>query len=166
MTFGVEQEQDWNALEDDEFRGIISADFRENYPDHLRFPPYRMRWSELRDWYLRISGKGWLAPNWPAEFGGMGLEPRKALIFHEEVERGDPTFHVDLVDDDGVPFEPDRLAAVGRGNDRDVGDRPDDRQILDATMRITQRPQDDAAGEADERHLVLHVAQVAADDVP
>ena len=87
MTFGVQQEKDWNALDDDEFRGIISTDFRENYPDDLRFPPYRLRWSELRDWYLRMSGKGWLAPNWPAEFGGMGLEPRKALIFHEEVER-------------------------------------------------------------------------------
>ncbi|MEM6495800.1 MAG: acyl-CoA dehydrogenase family protein, partial [Pseudomonadota bacterium] len=63
------------------------SDFRENYPDNLRFPPYRLRWTELRDWYLRMAQKGWIAPNWPAEFGGMGLEPRKALIFHEEVER-------------------------------------------------------------------------------
>ena len=87
MIFGVEQEQDWNALDDAKFRGIISADFHQNYPDDLRFPPYRLRWSDVRDWYLRMSRKGWLAPNWPAEFGGMGLEPRKALIFHEEVER-------------------------------------------------------------------------------
>ncbi|MEM7748156.1 MAG: acyl-CoA dehydrogenase family protein [Pseudomonadota bacterium] len=87
MTFEVEQERDWNALDDEEFRGIIQSDFREHYPDNLRFPPYRLRWIELRDWYLRMSQKGWIAPNWPAEFGGMGLEPRKALIFHEEVER-------------------------------------------------------------------------------
>ncbi len=87
MTFGVAQEHDWNALSDEAFRDIISADFREHYPDELRFPPCRLRWTELRDWYLRMSQKGWIAPNWPAEFGGMGLEPRKALIFHEEVER-------------------------------------------------------------------------------
>ncbi len=87
MTFGVAQEHDWNALSDEAFRDIVRTDFRENYPQELRFPPCRLRWSVLKDWYLRMSKKGWIAPNWPAEFGGMGLAPTKALIFHEEVER-------------------------------------------------------------------------------
>ncbi|MEM6495282.1 MAG: acyl-CoA dehydrogenase, partial [Pseudomonadota bacterium] len=66
MTFAVEQEHTWNALNDEDFRGIIQSDFREHYPDDLRFPPCRLRWTELRDWYLRMSQKGWIAPNWPA----------------------------------------------------------------------------------------------------
>ncbi len=86
-TFGVPQEQDWNALSDEAFRQIVRDEFRTHYPDHLRFPPCRLRWADLKDWYLRMAAKGWLAPNWPAEFGGMGLAPAKALIFHEEVER-------------------------------------------------------------------------------
>jgi len=87
MRFGIEQDRDWNTLSDEEFRDIISSDFRKHYPDEIRFPPCRLRWEVLKDWYLRMSRKGWLAPNWPAEFGGMGLAPGKALIFHEEVER-------------------------------------------------------------------------------
>ncbi len=87
MIYGVAQERDWNALSDDAFRAVVSDDFRKNYPDQLRFPPCRLRWAELKDWYKRMSAKGWIAPNWPAEFGGMGLSPAKALIFHEEVER-------------------------------------------------------------------------------
>jgi alkylation response protein AidB-like acyl-CoA dehydrogenase len=34
-----------------------------------------------------MAEKGWIAPNWPAEYGGMGLSPAKGLIFHEEAER-------------------------------------------------------------------------------
>ncbi|MGI9424927.1 MAG: acyl-CoA dehydrogenase family protein [Hyphomicrobiaceae bacterium] len=87
MTYGVQQAQDWDALSDEEFREIVRTDFRTHYPDELRFPPCRLRFDVLRPWYLRMSKIGWIAPNWPAEFGGMGLSPGKALIFHEEVER-------------------------------------------------------------------------------
>ena len=87
MTYGVEQERDWNEMSDEGFRAHIRADFKAHYPDELRFPPCRLPFDVLKDWYLRMSRKGWIAPNWPAEFGGMGLSPGKALIFHEEVER-------------------------------------------------------------------------------
>lgn len=84
--FGVPQEQDWNALTDDAFRDIVRAEF-DHYPEKLRHLPYRLRWTELRDWYMRMSAKGWIAPGWPAEFGGMGLSPSKQLVFLEEQER-------------------------------------------------------------------------------
>ena len=87
MAYGVAQERDWNALADEDFRHLVRADFEANYPQHLRFPPGRLRWSELSVWYLRMAAKGWIAPNWPAEFGGMGLSPGKLLIFIEEQER-------------------------------------------------------------------------------
>jgi len=87
MKFGVRQERDWNALDDESFRGIVRAEFEAHHPRHLRFPPRRLRWSENGDWYRRMAAKGWLAPNWPAEYGGMGLAPAKGLIFLEEQER-------------------------------------------------------------------------------
>jgi len=85
--YGVAQERDWNALPDDAFRQLVRAEFEAHYPAALRFPPGRLRWSRLSGWYLRMAGKGWIAPNWPAEYGGMGLSPAKLLIFIEEQER-------------------------------------------------------------------------------
>jgi alkylation response protein AidB-like acyl-CoA dehydrogenase len=34
-----------------------------------------------------LSKKGWIAPNWPREYGGMGLAPAKLIIYMEEAER-------------------------------------------------------------------------------
>jgi len=89
MTFqyGVAQERDWNTLDDDEFRKIVRTEFQENYPAELRFPANRLSFEVLGPWYRRMSQKGWIAPSWPVQYGGMGLEPRKVLIFQEEVER-------------------------------------------------------------------------------
>ena len=87
MNYGVQQEHEWNTLSDEEFRAIVRTEFEANHPAALRFPPRRLRWSENGAWYLRMSTKGWIAPNWPAEFGGMGLVPTKLLIFLEEQER-------------------------------------------------------------------------------
>jgi alkylation response protein AidB-like acyl-CoA dehydrogenase len=89
MTFqyGAAQERDWNTLDDDEFRKIVRTEFQENYPAELRFPANRLSFEVLGPWYRRMSQKGWIAPSWPAQYGGMGLEPRKVLIFQEEVER-------------------------------------------------------------------------------
>ena len=87
MTYGVKQEREWNTVGDEEFRGIVRAEFEANHPSALRFPPRRLRWSENGEWYLRMARKGWIAPNWPVEFGGMGLAPKKLLIFLEEQER-------------------------------------------------------------------------------
>ena len=78
---------DYNALTDDAFRAELRVFFEANYPRHLRFLPRRMRWHECRDWYLALSKKGWLAPHWPPEHGGMGLTPGKLIIYFEETER-------------------------------------------------------------------------------
>ena len=87
MRYGVEQERDWNALSDEQFRAHVRADFEGHYPGHLRYAAHRLRWSQLRDWYRRMAAKGWIAPAWPREYGGMGLSQAKLLIFLEEQER-------------------------------------------------------------------------------
>ncbi len=78
---------DWNSLDDDTFRHIVRAWFEAEYPEQLRYPPRRLHWSEIKPWYMQLSAKGWLAPNWPVEYGGMGLSPSKVLVFMEEQER-------------------------------------------------------------------------------
>ena len=85
--YGVAQEHDWNAMADEAFRKLVRADFEAHYPQNLRYPPRRLRWTEISQWHLRMAKKGWIAPNWPLEYGGMGLSPAKLLIFIEEQER-------------------------------------------------------------------------------
>lgn len=83
----AERDQDWNTMSDERFRQTVRAEFEANYPAHLRCPSHRLRWSALREWYLRMVSRGWIAPAWPRAFGGMGLLPAKLLIFLEEQER-------------------------------------------------------------------------------
>ncbi|MGZ8266326.1 MAG: acyl-CoA dehydrogenase [Burkholderiales bacterium] len=78
---------DWNAMDDPAFRAMVRREFEEHYPDGLRYLIRRARWSETRDWALRMSRRGWIAPLWPREHGGMGLSPTKAIIYMEEQER-------------------------------------------------------------------------------
>jgi len=74
-------------MSDEAFRAEARAFFEGEFPEEFKFLPRRMRWSECRDWYLKLSKKGWIAPNWPREHGGMGLSPSKLLIYFEETER-------------------------------------------------------------------------------
>ncbi len=93
---------DWNAMSDEEFRAYVRKFLEENYPEHLRHPPRRLRWKDVSEWYLLRARQGWTAPGWPAEFGGVGLSPAKQLIYIEEQERW------------GVARAPDQgLATVG-----------------------------------------------------
>lgn len=79
--------RDWSALDDNEFRRIASAFFEQHVPQHLRHLSRRPRWAEVKDWYMTLSSYGWLAPNWPNEWGGMGLSQSKVLVYLEELER-------------------------------------------------------------------------------
>jgi 3-oxochol-4-en-24-oyl-CoA dehydrogenase len=78
---------DWNALGDDVFRATVRTWFETYYPPELRNPRARLHWHECRDWYATLYQRGWAAPGWPTEYGGMGLSADKLLIFMEERER-------------------------------------------------------------------------------
>jgi alkylation response protein AidB-like acyl-CoA dehydrogenase len=77
---------DWNTLSNTEFREIARNFLIDHYPSTLRYPTRRLRWHEIKQWYLKLSSTGWLAPNWPAEYGGMGLNSEKLLTLILEQE--------------------------------------------------------------------------------
>ena len=79
--------EDLNALDDEAFRHVVRRWVAENYPPEIRNPPKRLHWRENKVWYLKLAEKGWLAPGWPREYGGMGLSAGKQLIMIEEFER-------------------------------------------------------------------------------
>lgn len=78
---------DYNAMDDAAFRAEVRAFFEHHYPSHLRYILRRARWDEMKDWWRRLYEKGWIAPNWPREHGGMGLDAGKMVIYLEEMER-------------------------------------------------------------------------------
>jgi len=79
-------DKNWDAMSETDFRNMLRTFYRRNYPEHLRNVQRRLSWEEVRDWTMTLSRQGWLAPNWPKEFGGMGLSPEKLLAFVEEQE--------------------------------------------------------------------------------
>ena len=91
-------DDDFAALGDDEFRLLVRRFLKENYPQELRYPPKRLHWEQNKVWYYRLFEKGWIAPNWPKEHGGMGLRPAQQIILIEEYER----YGVARTNDQGV----------------------------------------------------------------
>ena len=78
------EDVDWNAFSDDEFRSGIRAYLEANYPKHLRHLGRRGSYAEMSEWLAKMARKGWIAPAWPVEYGGMGLSPAKQIVLVEE----------------------------------------------------------------------------------
>nr|WP_295469448.1 acyl-CoA dehydrogenase family protein [Mesorhizobium sp.] len=79
--------RDMNALRDEEFRAELRAFLHAAYPEHLRYLDRRPTIAEIRPWLDALARKGWLAPHWPREHGGMGLSIGKYLIYYDELGR-------------------------------------------------------------------------------
>lgn len=88
-----------DALSDDAFRLEVRDWIEANYPPGMvRYPSRRLFWRENREWFMRLAAKGWIAPGWPREYGGMGLSGTRQLIMIEEMER----FGAGRVNDQGL----------------------------------------------------------------
>ena len=81
------QPADYNAWDDDVFRRHVQAWLSKNYPEELRYPLERLHRRDTKVWYDALIAKGWLAPGWPKEIGGMGLSPAKQLIMLDVTAR-------------------------------------------------------------------------------
>ncbi|HVF16973.1 MAG TPA: acyl-CoA dehydrogenase family protein, partial [Steroidobacteraceae bacterium] len=79
-------ETDFETASIEDFREIVRTFLKQNYPPPLRNPPRRLRLHELKDWLSTLARKGWLAPAWPRQYGGMGLPAAKLIAFVEEFE--------------------------------------------------------------------------------
>lgn len=78
---------DYNAMNDEDFRALVRDFFENECPHELRHLPHRATWDEVKDWHGKLLDKGWVAPAWPTEYGGMGLDGAKMLVFYEEQQR-------------------------------------------------------------------------------
>jgi len=79
--------EDYNAWPDDVFRTHVQDWVEANYPAELRHPLERLHRRDTKVWYDRLVQRGWLAPGWPREWGGMGLSPGKQVIFQDVLAR-------------------------------------------------------------------------------
>lgn len=72
-------------MDEQAFRKEVSEFVVANFPDEWRFPGHRLSLKQTHEWQLKLNKKGWAAPGWPKEHGGMGLTPFEQLIFQEEL---------------------------------------------------------------------------------
>jgi len=87
-----------DAMSEVQFRAEVRSFLKKNYPAHLRYMPRRVHWPEIADWWRLVYEKGWIAPSWPKEHGGMGLPPNKLIAYIEELEN----FGVARAPDQGI----------------------------------------------------------------
>ena len=71
--------------EDLAFRDEVRTFFDENFTDELE---HRLRGGNLKsaivEWQRKLYDKGWIAPNWPVEYGGTGWTPTQKYIYETE----------------------------------------------------------------------------------
>ncbi len=97
------------SKEDEAFRQDVRAFIEEHYTAEMRARHARSKHGYIdKDshvkWQKSLAGKGWLAPNWPKEYGGPGFTASQKYIFDVEMGRaGVP--HT-------VPFGPTMVAPV------------------------------------------------------
>ncbi len=79
--------QDADTQTTDPLRREVRAFLAANFPPEWRFPPHRMSLKDTEPWQRKLAAKGWAAPGWPLEYGGMGLPPFEQLKMAEEFDR-------------------------------------------------------------------------------
>jgi alkylation response protein AidB-like acyl-CoA dehydrogenase len=70
-----------------EFRTEVRTWLEVNLPVALRGRTTRPPPAELMPWYRTLSRKGWIAPHWPKQYGGMGATLNEQIIMTEELAR-------------------------------------------------------------------------------
>src|ERR1700739_3235524 len=70
------------------FRTQVRSWLEANLPAALRDRTTRPPPAELMPWYQTLSRKGWIAPHWPKQHGGMGATLNEQIIMTEELGRG------------------------------------------------------------------------------
>ena len=78
------------------FRRDVRTWLKGNLPDHLRFLTFRTLPVDGMPWYCKLAERGWVAPHWPKEFGGMAATPvEQVILFEEFAKAGTPDSRAD-----------------------------------------------------------------------
>jgi alkylation response protein AidB-like acyl-CoA dehydrogenase len=104
-------------VDDDPADRAFRAEARDwiaaNAPTGLCNRSVRIDPPELKPWHRKLYERGWIAPHWPKEYGGMGATLTQQIILFEEISRiGAPTpyphglnFIGPLIIDAGTPAQ-------------------------------------------------------------
>ncbi|HEU5275068.1 MAG TPA: acyl-CoA dehydrogenase family protein [Xanthobacteraceae bacterium] len=76
-----------DSPEEAAFRAEVRTWLEANLPASLRGRTNRPPPAELMPWYRMLSRKGWVAPHWPKQYGGMGATLNEQIIMAEELAR-------------------------------------------------------------------------------
>lgn len=76
-----------DSPQDAAFRAEVRAWLEANMPKALRGRTARPHPPEILPWYRALSKRGWIAPHWPREYGGMGATLSQQIILGEEMAR-------------------------------------------------------------------------------
>lgn len=76
-----------DSPEEAAFRTEVRTWLEANLPATLRGRTNRPPPTELMPWYRTLSRKGWIAPHWPKQHGGMGASLNEQIIMTEELAR-------------------------------------------------------------------------------
>ena len=82
----------------EEFRSEVRQWLQDNCPESQRQPitAEEQFWGgrrgefpseDARLWFQRVRDKGWIAPEWPAQYGGGGLSAEQGKIIKDEMKR-------------------------------------------------------------------------------
>jgi len=74
-----------DSAQDAKFRSEVRNWMAKNLPDELRGWSTRPPRDMIQPWHHKLFEKGWIAPNWPKEYGGMEASISEQLILQEEL---------------------------------------------------------------------------------
>jgi alkylation response protein AidB-like acyl-CoA dehydrogenase len=86
--FGAGEDAQVKFREDSAHEAAFRKEVREwleaNLPDHLRHLPSRPNYEDACGWHKKLAARGWVAPNWPKEYGGMGATVGEQIVLYDE----------------------------------------------------------------------------------
>lgn len=77
---------DYNGMSDEDIRTMVFDYVRAECPPELLHYNGRGGWHAVEPWVKKLAAKGWIAPSWPVEHGGMGLDGVRQIVFHEALD--------------------------------------------------------------------------------
>ena len=76
-----------DSADEAEFRAEVRDWLEANLPTALRGRTDRPPPDEIMPWYRALSARGWVAPHWPREYGGMGASLAEQIVLTQELAR-------------------------------------------------------------------------------